>query len=84
MLLSLTFSRNGLMDLYQMKQQMDRTKDHISRIEESNRDFRRKIDLVRKHDVGALEHRIRLQLGLLKSDEKLYLESGEEDPKPVF
>lgn len=54
---------------------MEKTKLHVSKIEDSNRELRRRLDLVQKQDSAALEYRIRVQLGLMKEDEILYLES---------
>lgn len=74
-IISLCISRNGLFDLYRLSEQMEKTKLHVSKIEDSNRELRRRLDLVQKQDSAALEYRIRVQLGLMKEDEILYLES---------
>lgn len=71
---SLVFSKNGLLDLYRLQAQMQKTREHIKIIESSNEELRRQIDLVQLKDQTALEYQIRVRLGLLKPGERLYLE----------
>jgi len=68
-------SPNGLKELIHLKNQMSSTKDHTQRIEEANRDLRRRVELFRRADPSAKNFRFREQLGLIKEGELLYLES---------
>lgn len=72
------------MDLYRLQDQMNRTQSHIAKIENSNRDLRRKVDLIRKKDPAAFDFRIRVQLGMLKEGELLYLEPEAQSQHKDF
>jgi hypothetical protein len=70
----LFLSTNGIRELYEMKKQIDRTRIHIVSIERDNQELRRRLNLALNSDRDALEHHFRIRLGMLKSEEWLYLE----------
>lgn len=67
-------SRNGIAEWWSMRDQMARTKSHISLIEKDNQELRRRLNLAVIEDPDALDYHLRLRLGMLRPNELLYLE----------
>jgi|GEM_PF-5092720 len=71
---SVSVSNKGLRDLLQLRSQMSKTETHIHELEVSNRELRRKTDLLKSKSTDILEDQIRSSLGLVKPGELLYYE----------
>ncbi len=72
--LGLFFSKNGIKDWIRMHQQMESVQANITKIEESNRELRRRMDLLDSDSQLTVEHYIRSSLGWVRPGEKVYLE----------
>jgi len=68
------FSHNGIRDLLSLKSQMNRTSDHIQTLEESNRELRRRMDIMAEMPTRILEDEAREKLGLIRQNEIIYFE----------
>lgn len=74
MLAVIFFSHNGIRDLLSLKSQMNRTSDHIQTLEESNRELRRRMDIMAEMPTRILEDEAREKLGLIRQNEIIYFE----------
>ena len=66
----------GILDLARLMGEIQDNDDHISELEQSNQNLRRKIDLLETGSEDVVEARIRAEYGLVKKNETLYLESS--------
>ncbi|TVQ80933.1 MAG: hypothetical protein EA369_01180 [Bradymonadales bacterium] len=73
------FTKNGFWELRQLKRQMSETQVHIRQIEASNQELRRKVDLFRQSHPSAEEFRFREELGLVRANEIIYIETSSEN-----
>lgn len=73
-MVSLSLSRNGLIDLYRMLNQMSAAHSRIALLEETNKELRRRLDLLERDPKHSRWTYIRSQIGWVRPGERLYLE----------
>jgi len=73
-LVVISFSHKGISDLLVLKAQMNKTSGHIQTLEESNRELRRRLDILAELPKRILEDEAREKLGLVRQNEIVYIE----------
>lgn len=72
---AMMYSNNGLLDLFGLRSQVDRTDRQIAQIENENKEFRRRLDVIEKQPRLALEDVARRDMGYAHKGERVYLQS---------
>lgn len=69
----MSFSYNGLIDLYRLQTEIRETDEEIAIIEDQNREYRRKLDLLEKQYHLSIEDFARREMGYVQTGERIYL-----------